>query len=350
MFFKLHSEGKIGFKQLTDADLGLGKSHQTHIGLYDDIFTFLQDTEVDEEAMLIHNSNIDFVRCYFDRIRTPNGNFRSPKIRKGESISITTIIRDKANLNPNHEWFLIWFGLENEQMVFYFFDNHSKDFQEIKNIIDLSKKGGKISKEENSFNELLNYLENKINKNGKSIIEDLEIVSQIGSSKKYRAFDLERASDLFKTTGKKGEELIAEFLDKKYSKKQVLNYTCYNQSKETGLPYDFSIQHNNQQVIYIDVKSTGYKFERPIIFSDNEINFISETPYYHIYRVFNLSENEDPKLRISENNKILAKSITPKIDSFKKSLKEIQTELKELKFSINPTHSLLHFDNEISLN
>lgn len=33
MFFKLHSEGKIGFKQLTDADLGLGKSHQTHIGL-----------------------------------------------------------------------------------------------------------------------------------------------------------------------------------------------------------------------------------------------------------------------------------------------------------------------------
>lgn len=349
MFFKLHNEGKIGFKKMSESDLGLGTSHQTHIGLYDGIFTFLHNRDVEEEAMLIYNNRIDFVYCYFDRIETPTGEFRSPKIRKGDSISITAIVRDAAKSCPNYEWFLIWFGLENEQMVFYFFNNHSKDYQELKNILDFSKKGGKISKEETGFNKLLSYLENKVNLSGKSIIEDLEIASQIGSSKKYRAFDLERANNLFKTIGKKGEELIAEFLDKKHSKKQILNYTWYNQSKETGLPYDFSIQHNNQQVIYIDVKSTGYKFERPIIFSDNEIDYISEIPYYHIYRIFDLSENESPKLRISENNKILAKAITPKIDLLKKSLKETQIELKELKFSINPTHNLLNFDDEILL-
>ena len=31
MFFELHEEGKIGYKKLTKADLGLGDSHQTHI-------------------------------------------------------------------------------------------------------------------------------------------------------------------------------------------------------------------------------------------------------------------------------------------------------------------------------
>jgi len=51
MFFKLHAEYKIGIKLLTKADLGLGTSHQTHIGLYDGIFTFLSDKE-EEKAEL----------------------------------------------------------------------------------------------------------------------------------------------------------------------------------------------------------------------------------------------------------------------------------------------------------
>ena len=66
MFFKLHNEGKIGFKKMSKSDLGLGTSHQTHIGLYDGIFTFLHNREVEEEAMLIYNNRIDFVYCYFE--------------------------------------------------------------------------------------------------------------------------------------------------------------------------------------------------------------------------------------------------------------------------------------------
>lgn len=351
MFFKLHSEGKIGYKKMSDADLGLGTSHQTHIGLYGDIFTFLHNREVEEEAMFIYNDTVDFIDCYFDRIEMPNGDFRSPKIRKGgSSISVTTIIRDNAKLNPSYNWFLIWFGLENEQMVFYLFNNHSKDFQELQNIIDLSKNGGRVSKGEVGFDKLLIYLENKVNENGKSIIEDLEIASQIGSSKKYRPFDLERASELFKNTGKRGEELIAQFLDKQKHKNQIFNYTWYNQSRETGLPYDFSIQYNNQNIVFLDVKSTGHAFERPIIFSNKEIECIVDKPYYHIYRVFDLSDEKVPKLKICENSKDLAKMIVSETEIFQKSLKEIQTELKEAKFSIDVSHNLLSFGSEISLN
>ena len=37
MFFKINAECHIGFKKLTAADLGIGTSHQTHIGLYEGV-------------------------------------------------------------------------------------------------------------------------------------------------------------------------------------------------------------------------------------------------------------------------------------------------------------------------
>lgn len=353
MFFKLHSERKIGFKQLSLADLGLlGTSHQTHIGLYGDIFTYLQDFEVEEKALLIYNNNIDSVDCYFDRIENPNGTFRSPKIRKGErnSISVVTVIRDKASEYPaTYRWYLIWFGLENEEMVFYLFNDHSTDFTEVSHILDLSS-GGRIDDTFTQYNQLLNYLESKVNISGKQIIEELEIASQIGTSKKYRPFDLDNANVLFKETGKKGEEIIANYLDYQKSKNQIFNYTWYNKSMETGLPYDFSVQHNDQNIIFIDVKSTSFKFEQPLIFSNQEIECIAEKSNYHIYRVFDLLDDvATPKLRICENSRNLARLIQPKIAQLSIILSQQKISLQMTKMAVKPTHELLTFDHEISL-
>ncbi|WGK94069.1 MULTISPECIES: DUF3883 domain-containing protein [Flavobacterium] len=353
MFFKLHSERKIGFKQLSLADLGLGTSHQTHIGLYGDIFTYLQDSEVEEKALLIYNNNIDSVDCYFDRIENPDGTYRSPKIRKGErnSVSVVTVIRDKAAEYPSsYRWFLIWFGLENEEMVFYFFNDQSSDYSEVSNILDLSR-GGRIDDSDNQYTQLLNYLENKVNVSGKKIIEELEIASQVGTSKKYRPFDLENANNLFKETGKKGEEIIANYLDYQKSRNQIFNYTWYNRSMETGLPYDFSIQKNDQNVIFIDVKSTNFKFEQPLIFSNQEIECIADKSNYHIYRVFDLSEDlANPKLRICENSRNIATIIQPQISQLCTSLSQQQVTLQMTKMAIKPTNELLTFNNEILLN
>ena len=353
MFFKLHSERKIGFKQLSLADLGLGTSNQTHIGLYGDIFTYLQDSEVEEKALLIYNNNIDSVDCYFDRIENPDGTYRSPKIRKGErnSVSVVTVIRDKASEYPSsYRWFLIWFGLENEEMVFYFFNDQSSDYSEVSNILDLSR-GGRIDDSDNQYTQLLNYLENKINVSGKKIIEELEIASQVGTSKKYRPFDLENANNLFKETGKKGEEIIANYLDYQKSRNQIFNYTWYNRSMETGLPYDFSIQKNDQNIIFIDVKSTNFKFEQPLIFSNQEIECIVDKSNYHIYRVFDLSEDFlNPKLRICENCRNIASKIQPQISQLSTSLSQHQVNLQTIKLAVNPYNSLLSFNDEIMLN
>jgi len=353
MFFKLHREHKIGFKQLTQADLGLGTSHQTHIGLYGDIFTFLQNSQVEEEALLIYNNGIDKIDCYFDRIETPNGTFRSPKIRKGErdSVSVVTVIRDRAGEYPNYKWYLIWFGLENEEMVFYFFNDHSSDFTEVSSILNLTRSGRVDDTSPQQYNQLLNYLETKVNVSGKEIIEELEVVSQVGISKKYRTFDLNNANLLFKETGKRGEEIIARYLDYQKSQKLIFNFTWYNKSMETGLPYDFSIQYNNQNIVFIDVKSTNYKFEQPLIFSNQEIECITEKANYHIYRVFDLSEEVAiPRLRICENSRNLANFISLHFHQLGKSLNQQQISLQTAKIAIKPTNDLLTFKDEILLN
>ena len=135
MFFELHNEKRIGYKEMTDADLGRKlTSHQTHIGLFDDVLTFLPNNIEINDCMMIYNKSVEFLSLNFDRIENPDGSFRSPKIRAGgrDVVSIVTFIRDKAKDFPNDtKWYLFWFGLKSEQPVFFLFNNLSDTYKEI---------------------------------------------------------------------------------------------------------------------------------------------------------------------------------------------------------------------------
>lgn len=357
MFFKLHKEGKIGYKQLTEADLGRAKGNTSHIGLFGDVLTFLPDEIPFEEALFLYNDTSQNVPYYFDRIYRKNGIINSPKIRKGGKnvVSVTTLVQDIANkISDTKKWYLLWFGLESEKIVFYLFNSSSDEFNKLSEIIDLQKP--KIKQQVNlgdeNFNKLLLFIENYVNKNTSEVLQELEIASQIGTSKKHKAIDLKKANKLFEETGKKGEELIANYLDFLKSTKQIFNFTWYNKNLETGLPYDFSIQENNQTIIYLDVKSTKYRFEQDMIFSSQEIEFIDDTPNYSIYRVFDLSDDiEVPKLKICDSSKELASSIYRHIQELRGALKLKDVSLKSTKLAIKPTNNLLNFSSiEIELN
>jgi hypothetical protein len=351
MFFKLHSEGKIGYKKLTSPDLGLqNSSHQSHIGLYDDILTFLPNQNFEDLGMFIYNNNVETLSFTFGRIQNPDGTFRSPNLKTGgrDTVSVVSVIRSTVKqFNQNTNWYLIWFGLQSEEVVFYLFNELATDFEEISNIISLDR-SGRIEKNEPCFNELLNYLEIKVNKSGQKIIEELEIATQIGATEKYRTFDIKNANLLFEETGKNGEELIANYLETLKSKNEIFSYNWYNKSMETGLPYDFHLQTKEQKIIYIDVKSTKYGFERPMIFSNQEFDFIIRTPYYNIYRVYDLSEEKDvPKLKICENSKELIMQINPYLSNLKDSLVNHNVKLQNAKMSITADNNLLKFDDEV---
>lgn len=205
-----------------------------------------------------------------------------------------------------------------------------------------------------NYNSLLNTLESYVNANTSEILQELEVQSQVGNTineiKKYKPIDILNANKRFQETGKKGEELIAEYFDVLKSKNQIFAFNWYNRSMETGLPYDFHLQTNDQNTIFIDVKSTNYKFEQPMIFSNQEIDFINTTPNYNIYRVYDLSEEiAVPKLKICNNSRDLANVINPHFDTLKNSLETQNVRLQTAKMIIKPENELLTFNNEIIL-
>ena len=87
-----------------------------------------------------------------------------------------------------------------------------------------------------------------------------------------------------------------------------------------------------------------------MIFSNQEIDFINNTPNYSIYRVYDLSEEIAlPKLKICGSSKNLASHINPHFDTLKNSLETQNVRLQTAKMIIKPENELLTFNNEIIL-
>lgn len=144
------------------------------------------------------------------------------------------------------------------------------------------------------------YLTSYVNNQILDYLQELEIIAQTDELPiniiKPRYFDIEKAKNNFAITGKKGEGLIAIYLDKLKFEKQISSYKWINQAKESGYPYDFEINTNGGDLIYADVKTTSYAFEQAMIFSKNEMYFIKQSANYHVYRVFDLKE-ENPYIK-----------------------------------------------------
>jgi Domain of unknown function (DUF3883) len=367
-FFEINPLTKIGFKKLSDADLGTGTSHMTHIGLFGDTFEFVTDVHETASAKLIYqNTSIELV-CLLDFIENPDGSFRSPKIREGKKDElnidgqfINSVVREIRSIvkysDPNSKWYLIWFGLNNKELVFYLIKEDSKDFAVIQNIIPLFKekcerRGGRIENIDPIFNSVLKYLEIKIENSSTEFLQNLEIIAQTDEIPlkiiKPRFFDIERAKKAYAETGKKGEELIDIYLEKLKTGKQIANYSWVNKSRESGFPYDFEINPISGSVVYTDVKTTSYTFEQDMIFSKSELFFINQSPNYHIYRVFDLKE-EKPSLRICEDLNTLSKNLVGNIVTFEKEILPNQAKLNALKLAIAPTNSFLSFNTKIVL-
>jgi hypothetical protein len=354
MFFKVHKEGKIGYKRLSDADLGLlNTSHQTHIGLYDDILTFLDDQEVEQKVMFIYNQKCEVLDCYFDRIKNPDGTFRSIKIRKGNDgeITLVGVIRNiVANYEEKTVWYLVWFGLASEEIVFFLFNKNTYNFQNISQLLNLQYKDhGRIEKDDSRSKSLVTYLENLVNSSSSKIISELEVISQTSfSDRRYRTYDIERANQLFREVGRDGEERINHYLTRQKELGRIENYSWMNMRSESGLPYDFTIQYKKQNFIYVDVKSTSYKFEQPMIFSGQEVDFVANINNYQIFRVYSLSE-EESYLRICKNCKTYMPKINEYVQSFYKTMQSCNVKLQSVKLAIPTVDNNMSFEDEIIL-
>lgn len=356
MFFELHEEKKIAYKELTDADLGRSKtSNQTHIGLFGDVFTYLPNSFQVDDCMLIYNNSVEFLPLNFDRIENPDGTFRSPKIRKGEpnEVSVVTFIRDRAKeCSANTKWYLFWFGLKGMQPVFFLFNENSDTYNEIISLgITLGAKvKERLTEESTQFNSLLKYLEAVVNKTGAKIAEELEVVAQTTHivPKKYREYDINKAREIFAKIGKEGEFLVERYFADLKEKGEIVNYKWVNENKESGLPYDFYFETRTGEIVYLDVKTTNYKFAQKMIFSSQEIEFAtSNHNQYCVYRVY-YDENGERQMKICSNIKGLFMFLQQHTVEYKRAV-NVCGEVETIKIAILPTQKDLVFSNDISL-
>ena len=189
MFFEVHSEKKIGFKKLSPNDLGLKKSgHQTHIGLYQHVLDFLPDNHVEKAAILIYDDYCEILNCDYGKINRSTGKMEAPNIKSGARNEHTIVnqIREFASLKPTCEWYLVWFGLQSEELVFWLISSDSEDFQHASNIFPTQNKV--YDENSASFSLAIDFLEKKVNGVSIKLQEEIEVASQTGKQIKNSSF------------------------------------------------------------------------------------------------------------------------------------------------------------------
>lgn len=343
MIFEVHSENIFGVKKLTDADLGLNQGHQTHIGLFDGILTYLNNEDEIKESYLIFKNTCERLDCYFDRIKNPDGSFRSPKIRMGETDSIVRRIREYASQSQSSlDLYLLWFSLDNKELVFILFEEGSDDYQFLKNLNALE---GKFT----FSSDILHYVFSRFRQTNENILVELELNCQgVKSRRIFRRLDIERANEIFRQTGRIGEELVCKYLDQLQFESKIVDFSWMNQSRESGLPYDFKIVQNDNEVRFVDVKTTRFRFDTPLVFSSQETAFISDEPIlYSIFRTYNIA-NKVPKLRICDNSKTKMDIINNDFSRYS-SVCDSHGYRAQASFMVSPNDPMLLFSPEIIL-
>ena len=357
MFFELHPEKVIGYKKLSQADLGTGEtSHQTHIGLSEHALLFLAETgAVVEDSILVYNNHVKYLDTYFDKIAVPGGGFRSPKIRKGDrEDSVVISIRNIVACDPNNDWYLVYFGLSNGRIVFFLFDKASNeyDFMRTARIVFPQTGVKTINYTDRRFLNVANYFLNKLELADIKELMGWEIATAadevLDPRRRAHNYDVERANQLREKTGKEGEKLINQYLNEQIKAGKLLKVIWHNEDKESYYPYDFTIEDQRAFVTNIDVKATSYSFDQKIIFSSAEIRFISTTnENYSVYRVY--TKNNNKYLRISDNCRTISQKINAYTNIYRNKLKEIDADCESVKNAINPLKALNFDNNEIQL-
>lgn len=364
MISQINTESTIGIKRLSEADLGTSlTSNQTHIGLFDGTLNFIEVEHQIISSQLIHNNQVKELLSLLDFIENPDGSFRSPKIRKGNESEliinnsrINSVVREIREIvnGSTANWYLLWFGLDTNELVFHLFNNNSSDFQEIQQIVGRIGARRQIPNNSAEFSQLIKYLNQKVDSVNIEYYEELEISTQTNSleiTKRIipRVRDIEKANKLFKETGLKGEELLYQYLELQKSNDFIKDFKWMNQSKETGFPYDFEITYNDNSLIYSDAKATRYKFEQPIILSSGELSFINENKdKYVIHRMYSIFEQ--PKLRVCENISNVSDIFIPNYSSFSSNIGKEGLSVQGIKLAVPTDLEILTFNDEINLN
>jgi hypothetical protein len=166
----------IGIKKLSEADLGLSeKSNQTHIGLFENTLTCIDDLHLIDFCYLVTEKETKKLLCLLDYIENPDGTFRSPKIRKGANEELifnenlmNSVVREIRKIvsetNTSSDWYLLWFASDNQHLVFALFEFRSELFDLLSAKLDGIKQRQQYNSVEEAFHKILDIIKPYLNK------------------------------------------------------------------------------------------------------------------------------------------------------------------------------------------
>ena len=152
---------------------------------------------------------------------------------------------------------------------------------------------------EEEFNDL-NYLRNQ----GFKISVELDGKTRKKSEKKHvgiaKKLDFSKLNKLKNRIGALGEEIIFDFLTQKAIKESLRQPKHVSKEEGDGVGYDIIYWNENNEEIYVEVKTTTYNYMDGFEMTQNEI-FASQKfkDQYEIYRVYDLNaKTGECKLKI----------------------------------------------------
>lgn len=359
MLFDIHPENKISFKRLTDADLKRSaKSHQTHIGLSNKSLTFMQDNKTEYSAMVIYEFFCDIVPCEVGKILRKSGKQDAPNIKSGGSRenNVVKCIRDFAAQKPNIPFYLLWFGLDSGTPLFWLIAEGSPDFVILDGICDLKGLKDKdivtLDSSDLRLPAILQYARTRLESVTINLQKDLEISAEVDADNpKFKDSDVKKAKSYIQEIGRKGEEMIDDYLQKEVFEHRVSSYDWVNKSSEQGQPFDFLINYSSGLKQWVDVKTTEHRFDQLVIISRNEINFITDKtdPEYAIYRVYS-KEETSAKLKVCSHCLKYIKKLQRDINYMTASLSDYRASIVNYKIAFEPgVNSFGSISSEITL-
>jgi hypothetical protein len=383
----------ISIKKITLPEFGLKEtSNQSHIGLFSKTFEAI-DLEKSELILKVEHSSAKSEKNYFlasnlifknrsyetisilKYIKDKNTNkYRSPAIRKGnqnemakyqnlESTYDKIIYLSESNCKKIN-YFLISLYLETGELIFILIEENSSDFVYLKELLKIPNLKDPIdgvdekwkrhfTKNDVEFIPFSTFISDKYNSSNEEYLSELEIASQTGEENVTRRViprirDIEKANELFKNIGLKGEELLYQYFELQKNNSFIKNFKWMNQSKETGMPYDFEITNNDNSIIYSDAKSTGYRFEQKMVFSSSELNFVNKNKdNYLVHRIYDI--DTAPKFKICDNVYEISELFLPKFNGFYHEMKSMSLDIQSLKIAVPSDLDILHFQQPVAL-
>lgn len=360
MLFDIHSESKISFKKLTDADLNRSPlSNQTHIGLSNKSLTFMPDNKTEYSAMLIYNSFCDIVQCEVGKIGRKDGKRDAPNIKSGgigSESNVVKSIRDFAKEKPGVPFYLLWFGLDSGTPLFWLICRNSTDFNILDKFCDFDSIGDRkirtLDPSNQQFKDILQYARERLEHVTVELQKDLEISAATETDNpKFKDEDIRKAKSYIQELGRKGEELINEYLERQKRENFIEHFDWVNKSGEKGKPYDFYIKYRMGYEQWMDVKTTEHEFQQAVIVSKNEINFITQKkdPEYAIFRVYSKGDIS-AKLKVCSHCLKYITKLQRDINYMTQSMSDYKAGIVNYKIAFEPgTHSFGEISNEIQI-